>query len=135
MWEAAWEVADKYDWRSEYFIYETILLAGTRRSTDLTKGKQRRFEGTARAMPPKQRYQADPAVNVEEQVVNKITVQEILNDVTLSDDERALLWAKYKDCDATLRELAVVLRKKHPQEIQRLFGRVRNKLGPAHLWF
>lgn len=132
--EAAWKLCDEYNHYSDFYFYETFLLALKRRSIDLTRHrtqtKQGAFELEARPLKEEAAdYLPDKKTDVEGDTINKFLVAQILNDAELTEQERTLLRAKYENPNAANSELARAAGIKHPYEVTRIFNKVRVKLA------
>lgn len=72
---------------------------------------------------------ADPQADVENTVVNRELVHQMLRDERLSDGERKLLLFQYEYPDATYRNLSSMMGFKHPEQVRRIFKAIASKLG------
>jgi hypothetical protein len=132
--EEAWKLCDTYNHYSDFYFYETFLLRLKRRGIDLvrqrTKTKQGAFELKVRRLKEEAaNYLPDKQIDVEGDTLNRLVVTQILNDKTLTEQERRLLRAKYENPNATNTELAREAGLKHHYDVTRIFEKVRAKLA------
>ncbi|QFY71367.1 hypothetical protein CEQ83_02150 [Priestia megaterium] len=130
-YEAAFKLCDEYEWSSEFYFYETILLIFERRAIDLTrKFKTQRGGFEASILPLKEEIVetfAD-AVDIEKEVLNRNLVTEILNDKALTIQEKKLLQEIYNNPDASYKDWAEVIGLKHHQQVIRMLQRIKCKI-------
>ncbi|MDQ0233028.1 hypothetical protein [Metabacillus malikii] len=133
-YETTWQLCDKYNHYGEFYFYETLLLSLERRAIDLTrahtKTKRGAFEVDIRRLKEEAaEYLADESIDVEGSVLEGLLVTQLLNDVTLTIQERQLLQAKYEYPNASMTELAKAARLKHHEEVRRSFKRIGKKMA------
>ncbi|HFJ9408619.1 TPA: hypothetical protein ACLBZV_001428 [Bacillus cereus] len=131
-YEEAWKLCDTYDWYSDFYFYETFLVAIKNRGINITRKlitKKGEFERNV--LPLKEEsaeFIADTRVDIETKVINGDLVERILNDSSLTEQERILLQAIYNNPDTSYRKLAVAVGLNHHEQVTRLLSRIRRKL-------
>lgn len=87
-WLETYHVLENFGWRGaygQYLVYETLLLAWDRRAKDVAKQATRTEKGIVfhTALPLSDYFAEvtpDTGVNVEEQVINKMMLEEFMRD-------------------------------------------------------
>lgn len=130
-----WEEAEKVCYgpkNFDYLTYETIMVAMDRRAIDLTRKatltKQGEFECSVARFNREEAFK-DQAVSIEDEVLNKLVVQQILNDPALTMEERHLLAVIYETPNLSFQELACLSGLKHHEQVRRILTRIKNKLS------
>ncbi|MEH6429207.1 hypothetical protein V7759_06995 [Bacillus sp. H7(2023)] len=131
-YEEAWKLCDNYDWYSDFYFYETFLVAIKNRRINITRKlitKKGEFEGNV--LPLKEEtaeFIADTRVDIETDIINSDLVARILNDSSLTEQERILLQAIYHNPDTSYRKLAEVVGLNHHEKVTRSLIRIKRKL-------
>jgi hypothetical protein len=134
-WQVVWETIESYDWRSGFYLLETLELKFKSRALDKirwAKRSKRVHEYTAARLPEEIDRDARFAdtQNVENEVVNRMTVEGMFAEESLTEQERSLLSFLYEKPDATLAEMASALGLSHKEQARRLHVGLRRKLAP-----
>lgn len=116
-WEESRKIVANFSWTGGYgkfLLYETLLLAWDREAIDVTKKATRTNKGRVfhTALPLSdefEKYYPDPNVNIEETVINKLVIEQFMNEQAVTPKERMLLQAIIAFPGSTLRELASML--------------------------
>lgn len=133
-WFTAWQVAEHGGWKGHFFADTLLGKNGAleKRARELIRHayrEKRRHYHTALSLNDELvKYVKDP-FDLEEEVTNKLFIEQMVNDPELSDAERRLLLAVLDDHEASLSELADRLGFKHKEQVRRVLLRLRKKLG------
>jgi hypothetical protein len=132
-WEEAWIVVNEYSfWDTNYYLYETLELSFKRRGLDVvrkaTKTKQGKLEHGAGRLPEWFDEVYPGTKNTEKDVLNRLLVDQIMNEPSLSPQERRLLQVLCENYDASYEELAKIMGLRHRTRAWRLMQSIRNKL-------
>lgn len=135
-YEAAFKLCDEYEWSSEFYFYETLLLIFERRAIDLTrkfKTQRGRFEADILSLKEETVETSADTVDVEKEVLNRNVVTQVLTDEALTIQEKKLLQEIYKNPDGSYKEWAEAIGLKHHQQIIRMLQKVKRKVSHIFL--
>lgn len=130
--EEAWKLCDAYNHYGDFYFYETLLLAWKRRGTDITRKLQTKkggFEAELLPLLPETAEYLSNDIDIEEDVVNRHLVTQILNNESLTGKERHLLREIYKNPDASYLELAETIGLNHHEQVRRMLRQIKKKLS------
>lgn len=131
-YEAVLKLLDTYTWYQTFYFYEELCLKLHNRGLDTVKKsrtKQGKFD--VNVLPLKEEtveFIADTRVNIEEDVINSDLVNRILNDQSLTEQERTLLQTIYNNPDISNREIAKAVGLNHHEQVTRSLKRIKRKL-------
>ncbi|MEH7441120.1 hypothetical protein V7201_02185 [Bacillus sp. JJ1122] len=132
-YEVVWEVCMEYNHYQDFYLFETVCLVIERRGIDLTrKLKTEKGSFEKNILPLKEEtadYIPDPRVNVESDVIDRDTVEQILNEDSLNTKERRLLQALYCNPELSYRDLAKVAGYNHHTEVTRSLDKIKMKIN------
>lgn len=130
-YEEAFKLCDEYEWFSNFYFYETLLLIFERRATDFTrkiKTRRGRFEANILPLTDKAAEFLPNNIDVEQEVLNRSLVNQIFNEEALTIQEKQLLQEIYKNPDGSYKEWAEAIGLKHHQQVIRMLQRIKCKL-------
>lgn len=130
-YEAAFKLCDEYEWSSDFYFYETLLVIFKCRATDLTrkvKTKRGHFESSILPLMEQSAEFLPNNVDIEKEVLNRDLVIQILNDKTLTTQEKKLLQEIYNNPDASYKDWAEAIGLKHHQQVIRMLQRIKRKI-------
>jgi biotin synthase-related radical SAM superfamily protein len=122
---STWEIVEPNQIaHNGFLLLELLELAWKRRAIDVVRkalnNKQERFERTMLSLSDDfHRKAPDKMVNVEEEVANSMLIRQMLEEESLTDEERHFLQLLSTDADAPLRELARLMGYSHYVQAQR----------------
>ncbi|MFV1010687.1 hypothetical protein [Bacillus cereus] len=131
-YEAVLRLLDTYTWYQTFYFYEELCLKLDNRGLDIVKKsrtKQGKFD--VNVLPLKDEtaeFIADTRVDIETDVINNDLVERILNDSSLTEQERMLLQAIYYNPDASYRKLAEIVGLNHHEQVTRSLSKIKKKL-------
>ncbi len=133
-WGVVWDVIESYDWRKDFYLLETLELAFKSRALDKirwAKRHKRAHEYTAAQLPENvgRDIRFADKQDIENEVVNRLTVEEMFEEQSLTEKERSLLAFLYDKPDATLDEMASSLAISHKEMARRVLLGLRKKLS------
>ncbi|MFB7140953.1 hypothetical protein ACFCYN_14975 [Gottfriedia sp. NPDC056225] len=119
-----------YDSRSDFWLYEHIMKKMRSNALDLIKWAKRdkRVNDYTAASIEEMQIADQQTSSIENNVTDTLLVQQIMNDPSLSENERVLLRFLYDKPEATLRDISKELGLGHPQKASRLLEKVQKKL-------
>ncbi|HFU7057689.1 TPA: hypothetical protein ACGN81_004772 [Bacillus cereus] len=124
---------DKYTQYGTYYFYETFLLAIKRKAIDVVREfanhRQRAFEGGAVSLKQETQHFLASDTDIESEVENRHLVMQVLEDTTLTAQEREVLCAIYDAPDASYSKVAKMVGLTHHQQIKRILERISKKLA------
>ncbi|MGG0275712.1 hypothetical protein [Bacillus rhizoplanae] len=124
---------DKYTQYGRYYFYETFLLAIKRRTIDVIRefanDNQRAFEGSTVSLKQETQHFLASETDIENEVGNRQLVAQILDDASLTEQEREVLSAIYEDPDASYLKVAKAVGLTHHQQVKRILERISKKLA------
>ncbi|MDU9695561.1 hypothetical protein O0Q50_30630 [Priestia aryabhattai] len=135
-YEVAFKLCDKYEWFSNFYFYETLLLIFERRATDLTRKietRRGRFEASIVPLTNEADEFLPNTVDVETEVLNRDLVNQIINHETLTVQEKKLLQEIYNNPDASYKDWAEAIGLKHHQQVIRMLQRIKRKISHVFL--
>ncbi|AUO12327.1 hypothetical protein [Priestia megaterium] len=135
-YEAAFKLCDEYEWSSEFYFYETLLVVFKRRATDLTrrvKTRRGQFESSILPLIEQSAEFLPNDVDIELEVLNRDLVFQILNDEALTIQEKKLLQEIYNNPDASYKDWAEAIGLKHHQQVIRMLQRIKRKISHVFL--
>ncbi|WP_028400507.1 sigma-70 family RNA polymerase sigma factor [Ectobacillus panaciterrae] len=131
-WITAWLLCEEnYNHYTEFYLYETLLLALERKSVDVVRKytNVKRQAVNTDSLPllteADNLYPSDE--DIEKQATDRILVQQLLSDETLTAQERGILETMYEHSDSSYRKIGEELGLHHEQ-VKRNLERIRRKL-------
>lgn len=123
----------------DFVFFETLKLMLERRATDVirkaTKTKKGAIQHDIDSLGESFEQTFPDTVDTEKEVTDRIFVDMLIADETLTDDERQLLEIIYVNPGATLRELAEQTEFNHPEKVKRAMNRIRKKIAKYKEFF
>lgn len=139
-YETAWVVCQQYTHYQEFYLYETIHLALKRKSIDVTRylmTKQGAFNKDVLSLDKLKEDAGDIiqdySIDVEQEVINNDTVNKILNDSSLTVEEKRLLQVIHSNPDSSNRDIALLAGLKHHTEVTRSLEKIKSKFSHIYL--
>lgn len=138
-WITAWQLCEeRYNHYTEFYLYETLLLALERKGMDIirkhTKTKKRALNTASVRLHEKAAYLFPSDEDIEKQVTDRMLVEQILSDEVLTSDERLLLETIYQNPDLSYRAISREIGTHHEQ-VKRNLERIRRKLQHYKYYF
>lgn len=135
-WVETYKLFQKYTEEGihpDFLFFETLKLMLERRAIDVvrkaTKTKKGAIHHDIDGLGENFEQTYSDSDDIEKEVTDKMFVNVLISDGTLTDDERHLLEVMHANPGATLRELAEQTVFNHPQKVSRAMKRVRGKLA------
>lgn len=140
-WEHAVRTIQKYrrTENDDFFLLEHLERTFKSRAIDLvrkvTQTKQGRFEHGIASLDSDEKYRYIASeVDVEKEVTDRMIVEDMLSDKSLTTEEQTLLALMYEEPDASDRQLAELMSKDFPKikynvQISRMKDSIRRKLS------
>lgn len=131
-YESAFKLCDEYEWSSNFYFYETLLVILERRAIDLTrkvKTKRGQFEVNILPLTDEAAEFLPNAVDVEQEVLNRDLVTQIINHENLTLQEKQLLQEVYDNPDASYKDWAKSIGLKHHEQAKRMLRKIKCKLS------
>lgn len=131
MINAAVDTTNKYSSNSDFSLFQTLQLVLKNRGIDLirkAKANKRAIWHKAARLPDNFDTTYADDFNLENAVVQKILLEKIFKDPSLTEEERKLLKLMYDDPNITLDELANRMEWGYREKVRRTLKRIRMKL-------
>ncbi|WP_088227834.1 hypothetical protein [Desulfosporosinus sp. FKB] len=134
-WEETWKVIENRKWtgaNGKFLLYETLCISWDRAAIDVIRfATRKKRENNARALPLHdsfEEYHPDTRIDVEAEVINRLTIEEILSVQGLTSEEKQLLEIIRWDPEGSLRELGTRINCSK-DKISRTLARIRKKIN------
>lgn len=136
--ESIWKLCDGdnenigYSSYGTYYFYEMLLLILERREIDLVRKyttKQSVFELSTLPLKNYAEECITDGVNIEDQIIDKRFVQEIICNSLLESEESNLLLVIYNNSDLSYEKIAKIIGLNHHEKVRRILKRINKKLN------
>ncbi|PHG07241.1 hypothetical protein [Bacillus toyonensis] len=136
--ESIWKLCDGdnenigYSSYGTYYFYEMLLLILERREIDLVRKYTTKQSAFELSILPLKNYAEEcitDGIDIEDQVINKRFVQEIIYNSLLENEESNLLLVIYKNSDWSYEKIAKTMGLKHHEKVRRILKRINKKLN------
>lgn len=138
LWKITYDAIEYYeqsgDIDTEFTLLETLELFWKTRIISFIKSclftvKHKGWYTSLPLADDFEEFWEDESPNQEDEYLYKETIQEMFNDIELTDEERNLLAVIYDYPSGSLREWGKELGINHPETVRRLFQTLRKKLA------
>jgi hypothetical protein len=136
-YEETMKLCEKYHQYNDFYFYETFLLALQRRGLDVARQVQKgqkKFESEVFSLKDETAEFISNDVDIESDVLNRVLVEQILNDPSLTAQERYLLHLIYINADASYSEIAKKAGFNHHEQVRRTLNCISNKLKKSYIF-
>jgi len=133
LFEEFWKLCKTYTPNPKYYFVETFGQVLNKRKVDVIRAfttNQREFENSMVSLEKEEQNGHDIAsdVDIENDFLSKELIDQVLNDPSLTQQEKQLLQTIYDNPDSSYREIAVLVGLNHHQQVTRSLRKIKSKL-------
>lgn len=131
MSEAVWDVVKRYDpANTEFYLYETVLIALDRSCIDTVRSNTgyRRKSAVTSIVPLESVLAVASDTDMAEMICDRLFIEQMIDDNSLSDDDKRLLRLLYSDVSLSHNDIAVICGMNNGMAVKRQLKQIATKL-------